>query len=156
MCLPIFFPEKADSIMQMAHEASQSRVDAGVQFPNDAEAGWALGKQIALQVIEKARNDGSAKVWDGKMNTDPKNWTGKYPMGITMGSFTPIVIKSGDQFRLPPPPDFANDMNEMKNFKQTFRTTAQAYYWATTGPQLWFDLANKEMFENRMSDRMDY
>jgi membrane-associated phospholipid phosphatase len=150
--LAYFFPAKADSIMQMAHEASQSRVDAGVQFPSDVEAGWDLGKQVAMQIIEKAKNDGSAKVWDGKMNTDPKKWTGKYPMGITLAAFTPIVIQSHDQFRLPPPPDFENDMTEMKNFKQTFHTAAQAYYWATTGPELWFDLASKKMFEYHMMD----
>lgn len=136
----------------MAHEASQSRVDAGVQFPSDIEAGWELGKQVAMQIIEKAKNDGSAKVWNGSMNKDAKKWTGKYPMGITLGEFTPIVIKSSDQFRLPPPPDFENDMKEMKNFRQTFHTAAQAYYWATTGPELWFDLASKKMFEYRMSD----
>lgn len=150
--LAYFFPAKADSIMQMAHEASQSRVDAGVQYPSDAEAGWDLGKQVAMQIIEKAKDDGSAKVWDGNMNADPKKWTGKYPMGITLGGFTPIVIQSHDQFRLPPPPDFENDMKEMKSFKQTFHAAAQAYYWATTGPELWFDLASKKMFEYHMMD----
>lgn len=150
--LAYFFPAKADSIMQMAHEASQSRIDAGVQFPSDVEGGWELGKQVAMQIIEKAKNDGSAKKWEGSMNKDAKKWTGKYPMGITLAEFTPIVIKSGDQFRLPPPPDFENDMKEMKNFNQTFRTTEQAYYWATTGPELWYNLASKKMFEYRIMD----
>jgi membrane-associated phospholipid phosphatase len=150
--LAYFFPAKADSILQIAHAASQSRVDAGVQFPSDVEAGWKLGEQVAKQIIEKAKNDGSAKVWDGKMNTDPKKWRGKYPMGITLSSFTPIVLNSGDQFRLPPPPDFEKDMQELKNFKQTFKTSATAYYWATTGPELWNDLVSKKMFEYRMSD----
>ncbi|HXS54999.1 MAG TPA: phosphatase PAP2 family protein [Hanamia sp.] len=150
--LAYFFPAKADSIMQMAHAESQSRLDAGVQFPSDVEAGWNLGEQVARQIIEKAKNDGSAKKWDGNMNKDPKKWTGKYPMGITLSSFTPIVIHSADQFRLPPPPDFENDMNEMKKFKQTFKSTAIAYYWATTGPELWNDLVSKEMFEYRISD----
>ena len=40
--------------MQMAHSASQSRVDAGVQFPSDVEAAWSLGEQVAKQIIEKA------------------------------------------------------------------------------------------------------
>src|ERR1051326_5801587 len=92
--LAYFFPEKADSIMQMAHAASQSRVDAGVQFPSDVDAGWKLGELVAKEIIEKAKNDGSAKVWDGKMNKDPKKWTGPYPMGITLSQFTPIVIRS--------------------------------------------------------------
>jgi membrane-associated phospholipid phosphatase len=150
--LGYFFPAKADSIIEMAHAAAQSRVDAGVAFPSDIEAGWKLGEQVARKIIEKAKNDGSAKVWDGNMNKDPKKWTGKYPMGITMSSFTPVVIDSANQFRLPPPPDFKNDMNELKNFKQTFHTASQAYYWANTGPEFWFDLASKKMFENRMSD----
>jgi membrane-associated phospholipid phosphatase len=150
--LVYFFPEKADSIMQMAHAASQSRVDAGVQFPSDAEAGWKLGEQVARQIIEKAKNDGSAKVWDGKMNKDPKKWTGPFPMGITMSQFTPIVIRSADQFRLPPPPDFENDMKELKNFKQTFNSRSIAYFWANNGPGLWNDLASQKMFEYRMSD----
>ena len=150
--LAYFFPAKADSIMQIARAASQSRIDAGVQFSSDAEAGWKLGEQVARQIIEKAKNDGSAKSWDGKMNTDPRKWRGKYPMGITLSSFVPIVISSGDQFRLPPPPDFEKDMQELKNFKQTFKSSAIAYYWATTGPELWNDLASKKMFEYRLSD----
>lgn len=150
--LAYFFPAKADSILQMAHLASQSRIDAGVQFPSDADAGWKLGEQVARQIIEKAKNDGSAKAWDGKVNEDPKKWTGKHPMGITMASFTPIVIHSVDQFRLPPPPDFENDMKELKNFKQTFKSSSSAYYWATTGPELWNDLVSKKMFEYRIAD----
>jgi membrane-associated phospholipid phosphatase len=150
--LVYFFPEKADSILQMAHAASQSRVDAGVQFPSDVEAGWKLGEQVAKQIIEKAKNDGSAKVWDGKMNKDPKKWTGPYPMGIMLSSFSPIVIRSADQFRLPPPPDFENDMKELKDFKQNFKSRSLAYFWANNGPGLWNDLASQKMFEYRMSD----
>lgn len=149
--LAYFFPAKSDSIMQMAHSASQSRVDAGVQFPSDVEAAWSLGEQVAKQIIEKATNDGSAKKWDGQVNKDPKKWTGDYPLGITLVSFTPIVIRSADQFRLPPPPDFENDMKELKNFKQTFKSSAQAYFWASTG-DLWNELAGKKMLEYRMSD----
>ena len=73
-------------------------------------------------------------------------------MGITLASFTPIVIRSADQFRLPPPPDFENDMKELKNFKQTFKSRSLAYYWANNGPELWNDLASQKMFEYRMSD----
>jgi len=150
--LAYFYPEKADSIMQMAHAASQSRLDAGIQFPSDVDAGWKLGEQVAKQIIEKAKNDGSAKVWNGKMNKDPKKWTGAFPMGITISSFTPIVIHSADQFRLPPPPDFENDMKELKNFKRTGHSNYIAYFWANNGPGLWNDLLSQKMFEYRMMD----
>jgi membrane-associated phospholipid phosphatase len=150
--LVYFFPEKTDSIMQMAHAASQSRINAGVQFQSDVDAGWKLGEQVAKEIIEKAKKDGSAIKWDGNMNKDPKKWTGAYPMGITLPLFTPIVIRSADQFRLPPPPDFKNDMNELKNFKQNFNSRSLAYYWASHGPEVWNDLASQKMFEYRMSD----
>lgn len=149
--LAYFFPEKRDSILQLAHAASQSRIDAGVQFPSDVEAGWKLGEQVAKQIIEKAKNDGSANAWDGKMNKDPKKWTGTYPVGITLVSFTPLIIRSADQFRPPPPPDFEKDMKEMKDFKQSFKTRSQAYFWANSG-ELWTELASQKMFEYRMSD----
>jgi hypothetical protein len=72
-------------------------------------------------------------------------------MGITLSSFSPIVLKSADQFRPPAPPDFEADMKELKSFKQTFQSRSIAYYWASTG-DVWSDLANKKMFEYRMSD----
>lgn len=150
--LAYFFPEKKDSIMQMAHAASQSRIDAGVQFPSDVEAGWQLGEQAAKEIIEKVKNDGSAKKWDGNMNKDTKKWTGTYPMGITLSSFTPIVIRSADQFRLPPPPDFENDMKELKNFKRTNKSNYIALFWVNNGPDLWNNLASQKMFEYRMMD----
>jgi membrane-associated phospholipid phosphatase len=150
--LAYFFPEKADSILQLAHAASQSRINAGVQFPSDVDAGWKMGEQVAKEIIEKAKNDGSAKVWDGKMNKDPKKWTGAFAMGANLPLFTPMVIRSADQFRPAAPPDFERDMKELKNFKQNFNSRSIAYFWANNGPELWNDLASQKMFENRMSD----
>jgi hypothetical protein len=135
----------------MAHAASQSRVDAGVQFPSDAEAGWKLGEQVAKQIIEKAKNDGSAAVYKGAINKDPTKWTGTFPLGITLASFSPMVLRSADQFRPPAPPDFENDMKELKNFKQNFNSRYLAYYWASNG-DVFTDLASQKMFEYRMQD----
>jgi membrane-associated phospholipid phosphatase len=147
-----FIPDKGDSILRLARAASQSRIDAGVQFPSDVEAGWKLGEQVAKEIIEKAKNDGSAKVYQGQMNKDPKKWTGAFAMGIKLPLMTPIALRSADQFRPPPPPDFEAEMKDLKNFKQTFKSRSLAYYWASTGPELWNDLASQKMFEYRMSD----
>ena len=141
-----FFPEKADSILQMARTASQSRIDAGVSFPSDVDAGWKLGEAVAKQIIERAKNDGSTIKWNGEMNKDPKKWTGKFPMGITMAQFPTMVLRSANQFRPGPPPDFESDMKELKNFKQTFKSKTTALYWASQA-DVWTDLAGKKMFE---------
>ena len=151
--LAYFFPEKSDSILQLARAASQSRIDAGVQFPSDVEAGWKLGEGVAKLVIEIAKNDGSGKVWKGIMNKDPKKWTGSFAMGAGLASFTPIIIQRADQFRPQAPPDFENEMKDLKNFKKTFKSASLAYYWANNGGfDFWSDLASQKMFENRMTD----
>ncbi len=150
--LGYFFPAKKDSLLQLAKAASQTRIDAGVQYPSDAEAGWKLGEQVALQIIERAEKDGSHIKWDGKMNTDPKKWTGPYPLGITKAQHVPLFLRSVDQFRPAPPPDFEKEMMEMKNFKKTFASNSNAYFWANTPYDFWQDIANKKIFEYRMSD----
>jgi len=97
--------------------------------------------------------DGSAKLWDGNMNKDPKKWTGAYPMGIELAHFSPIVLRSPDQFRPAPPPDFENEMKELKAFKQNFKTRSLAFYWANNGGfDFWSDEAAQKMFEYRMMD----
>jgi len=58
------------------------------------------------------------------------------------------VLESGSEFRPGPPPDFAKEMEEMKNYKQTFRTLSNAFYWAN---QSWFmDNLAKKIFENNL------
>ncbi len=150
--LAYFYPKKADSILQLARAASQSRIDAGVQFPSDVDGSWELGEQVAKMIIEKAKMDGSATVWDGSMNKDPKKWTGSFPLGITLAKFTPIAIKSVDQFRPPPPPDFETDMKELRNFKPNYKSNSLAYHWANIGSGFWTDLASTKIFENRIMD----
>lgn len=148
-----FYPDKADSILQLAKNAGQSRINAGVQFPSDVEAAWKLGKQVAQEVIEKAKLDGHAIVKPTEVNKDPKKWTGNFAMGINLPNFTPVILKSADQFRPGPPPDFESEMKELKNFKPNFKSTSLAYYWANNGGyDFWSEEAAKKLFEYRMSD----
>ena len=149
--LAYFFPDKKDSILDLARAAGMSRINAGVQFPSDVQAGWKLGEAVAKQVIEKAKLDGSANKWDGNMNKDPNKWTGNSPFGITLATFKPIALRSPDQFRPPAPPSFEADMKEIKDFKQTFKSRSIAFYWANNGGfEFWSEKAAIKMFENNM------
>ena len=149
--LSYFFPELSDSIMKLAKEASQSRVYAGVQFPSDVTDGWKLGEQVAKEVIAKSKKQGYDIAWKGNIPNDPKLWKGEYPVGALTSGFTPMVLKTGNQFRPPAPPDFATEMEEMKSFKQNFNSTYQAFYWAhASGLDTWTELASQKIFEYRL------
>lgn len=146
--LSYFFPELTDSMMNLAKEASQSRVYAGVQFPSDVADGWKLGEQVAKEVIERSKKQGYEMAWKGTIPKDPKLWTGEYPVGALTSGFTPLVLKTGNQFRPAAPPDFAKEMEEMKNFKQNLNSIYQAFYWAhASGLDVWTDIASQKIFE---------
>jgi membrane-associated phospholipid phosphatase len=146
--LAYFFPEAADSILNLGKEAAESRIYAGVQFPSDVQDGWKLGEQVAALIIAQAKKDGSDIQWKGTMRNDSKIWTGEYPVGITAAGLRPLVLKSGDQFRPPAPPDFSNDMKALKSFKRNPMSDHLALYWHNlTGLDFWTDLASKKMFE---------
>jgi hypothetical protein len=75
-----------------------------------------------------------------------------------MGSWTPWVLKSADQFRPPPPPapgsaQMAADLAELKSFPRTLITRRASWFWAAI-PELreWMAITNLKLFENRLSD----
>ena len=126
-----FFPHLADSVNRMAQRAMVSRVAAGVAFPSDTRAGFELGKQIALKAIDQTKDYINKEQWDGKIPNGPQYWKGRYAMHPTVGKNKTVVLDSSSQFRPPAPPDFAKDMAELKSFKQTFRSQANAFYFAS-------------------------
>jgi hypothetical protein len=116
-----FFPKLADSVNRMAQELMASRVAAGVAFPGDTRAGFDLGKRIAEKEIEHTKDYVTTSQWDGKVPDKPGLWRGKFAMFPIAGQNKTVVLESGSEFRPGPPPDFAKEMEEMKNYKQTFR-----------------------------------
>ena len=140
-----FFPKLADSVSRMAQQLMESRIAAGVAFPSDTRAGFDLGKRIAEKEIEHTRDYVATAQWDGKIPDKPGLWRGKFAMFPTAGQNKTVVLESASEFRPGPPPDFAKEMEEMKNYKQTFRSLSNAFYWAN---QSWFmDNLPKKMFE---------
>ncbi len=143
-----FYPAMADSVIKLAQQQMDSRVAAGVAFPSDTRAGFELGKKIAEKEIEQTKDYVSTVAWDGKVPDKPGLWRGKFAMLPLAGKNKTVVLESSSEFRPGPPPDFAKEMEEMKNYKQTFRSLSNAFYWAN---QSWFsDNLPKRMFENNL------
>lgn len=144
-----FFPSMADSVNRMARQLMDSRIAAGLAFPSDTRAGFELGKKIAEKEIELTKGYPPKTAWNGKMPDQPGLWKGKHPMFPMEGLSKTVVLESSSQFRPGPPPDYAKDMAELKNFKPTFRSTANAFYWASQ--DFWFDQLNKKIFEYNLN-----
>lgn len=125
------YPQKIDSVLQLAQRAMQSRVAAGVAYSDDTKAGFELGQQVAAVIIEKTKACAPTAAWDGKIPGEPGMWKGKNPVGPTVGSWKPVVLASGNQLRPGPPPNYQKEMDDLRNFKPTFRSTANAFFFAS-------------------------
>lgn len=143
-----YYPSLADSVNRMAQQLMASRVAAGMAFPSDTRAGFDLGKRIAEKEMEHCKDFICKTMWDGKMPDQSTTWKGKNPMFPMAGHNKTVVLDSSSQYRPGPPPDFAKDMAELKNFKQTFRSLSNAFYWA--GQDFWSEVLNKKIFENNI------
>ena len=140
-----FYPSMADSVNHMAQRLMQSRIAAGTAFPSDTRAGFELGKIIAEKEIEYTKDFVTKTPCDGKTPEGPGHGKGKFAMLPMAGHNKTVVLDSGSQFRPGPPPDFANDMAELKNYKQTFGSMSNALFYASN--LFWDDLLNKKIFE---------
>ncbi|HEY7748069.1 MAG TPA: phosphatase PAP2 family protein, partial [Aestuariivirgaceae bacterium] len=154
--LAYFLPQEAVPLQAMAEEAANSRVRAGVQFPSDTKAGFELGRRVAERVIELAKADGSDGKWTGSVPTGPCMWTGTQPGNVTMPNWKPILLKSANEFRPPPPPDCQSaearaQAEGLRQFQRTFETNSKAFYWQTPtgGMTVFYDYANTWMFEDK-------
>lgn len=143
-----FFPKMADSVRHMAADVMAARVAAGMAYPSDTRAGFDLGKKIAEAEIALTQGYLSNAQWDGKMPDRPGLWNGKFAMLPYAGQSKTIVLENGQQFRPGPPPDFAQDMAELKNLKQTPRTMYNALRFDRSS--VFGDLLDKKIFEHNL------
>ncbi len=121
--LAYLYPERPRPLLDaMAERAARSRVIAGVSYPSDASSGLALGRRVAAAVIAHAKRDGSDRPWDGKRPRGRGTWAPPpgslaRPVAPTGGTWETWVMRSGRQFRPPPPPAYES---------AAFRAQAQA------------------------------
>ena len=160
--LAYLYPADAQIFFDAAREDSYTRVLAGVQYPSDVTAGFALGTLVAQRVIERARADGSDAVWTGTVPAGPGKWSGTNPQEPLAGTWKTWVLTSGSQFRPGPPPAFDSvqevmELAEVKNFPRgltgpAFATNARAFYWQSFdgGFLDWYVIAGKRVFEQHL------
>lgn len=143
-----FYPHMKDSSTKLANQLMDSRVAAGMAFPSDTKDGFALGKAIAEIEIQKTKNFPPQVKWDGKMPQQDGVWKGAKPMFPIAGLSKTVVLDNASEFRPAPPPDFAKEMEEMKNFRRTFRSNANAYLFANES--VLDELIRKKIFEHNI------
>jgi membrane-associated phospholipid phosphatase len=71
--LSYLYPANAQNYADLAREAGQSRLEAGVQYQSDVDDGLELGRQVGLKIIAWAQSDGSDAVWTGTVPEVPGN-----------------------------------------------------------------------------------
>ncbi len=152
--LAYIYPDQAQTFLDMAQEAANSRVLAGASFPSDVQAGLALGQQVAEQVIARAAADDALPAWDGVIPTGDGHWTGENPGLPTAGQYKTWVLASGDELRAEPPPaygspELAAAHEEVVAFTRTVQSTYRAVYWQS--PQgafeSWYNFVGTRLFE---------
>lgn len=143
-----FYPQMKDSVIRMAHELMEARITSGLVYPSDVKAGFTLGQQVAAEAIKRTRHFTTTAVWRGQIPQGKDLWTGPFALLPMAGKNKTMVLDSASQFRPGPPPDFAKDMQELREFKQTFSSRANAYFWADQ--EFWTDEYHLHLFEHNL------
>jgi membrane-associated phospholipid phosphatase len=151
------FPNMGETYTDLAEEAGRSRIFAGAAFPSDVAAGLQLGKQVGQTVVAHAVADGSSTPFTGSFPSSPGVWGSTAPVTPLAGTWSPWVLTSGDQFRLPAPPtatspEFQAQVAIVKNFTRTNATNHSAWFWQPSFITPWLDTVNTEIFQNHLDN----
>jgi len=160
--LAYLFPEDAQRFNDMAKQAGNAFVMAGVHYPSDVQSGIELGRKVAALVIARANADGSDAKWTGSVPTSVGKWTGEKPVLPTMGSWKTWVLSSGSELRPPPPlaydsPQMLAELKEVQVFTRTPKSNADALFWEYSAGGgrnyvFWNDQVNRKLFEYGLGD----
>jgi membrane-associated phospholipid phosphatase len=132
-----FFPaEEGIFLEQNALAHVQTRIWMGAARHSDVEAGRKLGSGAAAAALAWARNDGIEQVNDGRVGSQRDRWHSFAQTLPGFGRLRPWTMRSGDQFRAPPPPDvhsdeFADSLAEVRTYSDRLSAEqlAIAQYW---------------------------
>ncbi|MBL7698111.1 MAG: hypothetical protein JNK79_08130 [Chitinophagaceae bacterium] len=140
-----YYPKMKDSVEKMSKWLMDARVAAGVAYPSDTKAGFELGQKIANIEIESTKSYVPEYSWDGKIPVSKGSWNGKFALMPLLGKNKTVFLDSSSQYRPGPPPDYRKEMEELKNFRQSYRSMWNAYFWANES--FWEETLSKRIFE---------
>lgn len=151
-------------------EAQAEAAATGSARSQDAFAdGLTAGRAVGAAVVASAKTDRFDAVWTGTVPTGPGFWFSSAtppapPLLPLLGQMRPFFMRSGDQFRPPPPPAFGSPeyvaaLAEVRHFSDT-RTAEQlaiAQFWAgTTGSLVagfWNDEVSQLALRHHLNER---
>ena len=121
----------------------------------EREAGVAVGKQVAADILARRAGDHSNSSKSYRPFTSPGVYVPTtLPLAPHWGDVTPWVMERGSQFRPGPPPpltseQWARDYNEVKMFGAKSNSarsggqTDSGRFWILVGPASWFPIVRQ-------------
>ena len=128
--------------------------------------GRAMGEQVALALVERARTDGFDAPYLGTQPLGEQYWHSLNvpptpPLLPALGAMTPFHLRSGAQFRPAPPPEYGSPefvlaLREVRHYSDT-RTDEQrqiALKWAPPSlPSMWSQMLSDIIAANDLDER---
>jgi membrane-associated phospholipid phosphatase len=160
--LGFLFPARAEALAAKAEEAMQTRLLAGVEYPQEVAAGRAIGRKIAELAIARGKSDRSDAKWRGSVPEGNGMWKGSNPIAPLAGTWQTWVLAHGGEFRPAPPPAIESEqvkaaLSELKGFVRSPKSNHRAVYWEVHGGArahtLWNEIARAKLLESGASPR---
>ncbi|RKE65662.1 PAP2 superfamily protein [Pseudorhodoplanes sinuspersici] len=158
--LGYLFPERAALFARKAEEATQARLLAGVEYPQEVAAGRKIGLEVAKLAIARGKADRSGTKWSGVVPEGQDKWKGSNPIAPLAGTWQTWVLTHGGEVRPSRPPAVDSDqmkeaLNELKTFARSPKTNHRATYWEVHGGARahthWNEVARAKLLEAGMS-----
>lgn len=142
-----YFPDRKPYLDSLLTQFKAARLKTGLQLNSDIEKGVTIGQQIAKKYIEYAKTDRTNLTWKGQVPTADSLWSGTPGKWDPMKrQWKPLTLLSPDQFRPgPPPTDWTKDMEELRNFNATHKTSEIAWKWKSA--PVWDNLLERKILE---------
>ncbi len=142
-----YFPDRQPYLDSLLTQFKVARLQTGLQLPSDVQGGLLIGEEIANQYIDYAKTDRTDRIWEGEVPSADSLWSGTPSKWDPMKrQWKPLTLVSADQFRPgPPPTDWTADMEELRRFNATHKTSEIAWKWKSA--PVWDDLLERKILE---------